>query len=259
MKAIKFNGKDYLIPQSWNDVTVDMLIKSSELSELLSDAPVIAIISAYTGIPIKDLKVNKALEVITILEDMFFISENYKPKPISSFTLNDVEYSAEADMVNQKFEDWVALQTTISNYANDRVRALPYMLAILCKKKGESLDDFNLEERAKLMLQLPMTIAKDVEAFFLQTLNAYKALSLLSSTTDVQRELVLHKVQELNNTMKTLKGQSGIFSGTRFRIGYYQITLWWVRKQLEKYFSMQVTNNSKKTWKQTCKNWLTRK
>lgn len=259
MKTIKFNGKDYHIPQAWGEVTLAQIIKASELSELLSDAPVVAIISAYTGIPIKDLKVNTALEVTTILEDMAFISEMYKPTPISTFTLDNIVYKAEEDLVNQRFEDWVAIQTTLLNYENDRVRALPYMLAILCKREKETLDDFILEDRAKLMLTLPMTVAKDVEAFFLHMLSAYKAISLLSSTADAQKELVLHKAKELSNIMKTRKAQYGIFSGTRFRIGIYQLQLWWVRKVLVKYFNSQVTNNSKKTWIQTCKNWLMRK
>lgn len=256
MKTIKFNGKDYLIPQKWEEVTLEMLIKASEISELLTEAPVIAIIHAYTGIPISELKSNKATEVTLILEDMAFIADMYKPKPIYSFTLDNIEYKCEEELVNQRFEDWVALQTTIANYENDRVRALPYMIAILCKRDGETLDSFNLEERAKLFLTLPMTVCKDVEAFFLSIMQAYKALSLLSTTQDVQRELVLHKVQELSNIMSKRKGQTGIFSGTRVRIGIWQMQLWWVKKVLEKYFSLPPSSNSKKNWVQTCKNWL---
>ena len=259
MKQIKFNGKDYDIPTEWKDVTVEMLIKSSELSELLNDAPVVAIISAYTGIPVSDLKKNKATEVTTILEDMYFISTDYKPVPKTSFVLDGITYKCEDDIVNQKFEDWVSVQTALYNFGADRARALPRILAIMCKKDGETLDDFNLDERTKLFMKLPMTDAKDVEAFFLHLLQAYKSVSLLSSTQDVQKEIVLHKVQELSDTLKTRKGQTGIFSGGRFLIGIYQLQLLWVKKQLEKYFNLQHTNNSKKNWMQTCKNWLSRK
>ena len=259
MKRIQFNGKDYDIPQEWSDVNVGMLIKSSELAELLNDAPVVAIISAYTGIPIKELKSNKAVDVQDIMETMFFISKDYKPVPKTSFTLDGITYKCEEDIVNQKFEDWVSVQTALYNFGADRVRALPRILAIMCKKEGETLDDFNLDERTELFNRVSMTDAKDIEAFFLHLLQAYKSVTLLSSTQDVQKEIVLHKVQELSDTLKTHKGQTGIFSGTRLRIGIYQLQLLWVKKQLEKYFNLQHTNNSKKNWMQTCKNCLTRK
>jgi hypothetical protein len=239
MKTINFNGKDYQIPQNWNEITIDMLIKSGELAELLPNAPVVAVVSAYTGIPVKDLNTSKANEVIKILEEMEFVKEEYKPVAASSFTFNDEVYFAEEDMINQKFEDWVALQTIMNNYENDKLRALPYMLAILCKKENECLDDFNLDERARMLSKLPMTTGKDVEAFFLQTLSVYNVLSHLSSIVSVHEELVLGKVKELEDTLKKLWAQTGIFSGTKIRIGIYRLQLWWVKKVLEKYCNSQ--------------------
>jgi hypothetical protein len=53
MKVIKFNEKEYQIPESWsgdNSSNGDLL--ADEYSDLLPDAPIISIISAYAGIPI---------------------------------------------------------------------------------------------------------------------------------------------------------------------------------------------------------------
>jgi hypothetical protein len=190
---------------------------------------------------------------------MDFVKEEYKPTPTTCFTLDNIEYCCEEELVNQKFEDFVSIQTAIYNYRNDKVRVLPRLLAILCKRKDETLDDFNISERSKLMETCPMTKAKDVEAFFLSSLTAYNALTLISSTQDIQKEMVLHKIKELENTMRKYKAQTGISFGTKIRIGVYQIQLWWVKNQLVKYFSLQPTKDSKMTWKQTCKKLLTRK
>ena len=256
MKQIKFNDNEYNIPEYWHDVTVGMLIKAAELSELLEEAPIIAIISAYTGIPVSQLKLSKTNEVQEIITTMSFITTPYEAKPKTSFTLDNIEYECEDELVNQKFEDFVSIQTALYNHRDEPTRALPRLLAILCKKEGETLDDIDLNERSKLMEDLPMTYAKDVECFFLHSLNAYRSLTLLSSIPDIQREIVLAKVQELQSTVKLHKGRSGTFSGMRFRLGIYQLQLWWVKKVLEKYFNSEPIKPSKKTLIQTCKNWL---
>jgi hypothetical protein len=259
MKQIKFNNKDYQVPEYWHEVTVGMLIKASELSELLDEAPIIAIISAYTGIPVTQLKVSKTNEVSEIINIMHFITTPYEPKPNTTFLLNRESYHCEDELVDQKFEDFVSIQTALYNHREEPVRALPKLLAILCKKDNEVLDDFDLNERAKLMEQLPMTYAKDVEAFFLHSLNAYRSLTLLSSTQELQKEIVLAKVRELQSTMKQHRVRSGTSFGTKLRIGYYQIVLWWVKSELVRYFNSESTKPLKKNWKQTCKNWLSKK
>ena len=253
MKVIKFNDKQYNIPTQWSEINVGMLIKSAELSEILEDAPIIAIINAYTGIPVKELKLSLSKEVEEVIAIMTFISEPYIPTPQTSFTLSGIRYSCEEELVNQKFEDFVSIQTALYNNREEPYRALPRLLAILCKREGETLDDFNITERSTIMESCPMTDAKNIEAFFLTSLEAYRGIMLLSSTQKEQEELVLHKVKELQNTMKAYKGRSGGSFGTKLRIGIYQLQLWWVKRVLEKYYNSQPTNNLKKNWKQTCK------
>lgn len=259
MKTIKFNNKEYQIPQAWDEVTLGMVIKATELDELLPDAPIITVLSAYTGIPVRDLKTSKTTEVQEILAIMSFITEEYKPIPKTSFTLDNIVYSCEDDLLNQKFEDFVSVETALYNYREEPARALPRLLAILCKRDKETLDDFKIDERASLMYGVKLTDAKDIEAFFLHSARSYKVISLLYSTQDLQKELVFHKIKELQDIMKKRKAQSGIFSGTRFRIGYFQIVLWWVKNRLEKYFNLPHTSNSKSNWKQTFKKLVSRK
>jgi len=259
MKTIIFNQKQYDVPEKWEDVKVGMLVKSAELSELLGDAPLIAIMSAYTGIPLQQLKSDKSKEAHEVMDTMSFIAEPYEAKPETSFEFNGSTYSCPETLTSQPFEDWVSVQTVLHNNREHQEQSLPKLIAIMCKKDSESIDDFDLDDRAKEFLELPMTCAKDIECFFLHSLRAYKSVTLLSSTQNEVETIVLHKVDELQNTMKTRKAQSGLSFGTRLLIGYLQIYLWWVRKVLVKSFSSIPSKPRKKTFKQTLKKLLNKK
>mgnify|MGYP001199803013 CR=1 FL=1 len=256
MKTIKFNGKPYSIPENWQDVSVGMLIKAQELSEILEEAPIIAILSAYTSIPVSELRLSLSSEVQEILAVMSFISVPYEPIPGNTFTLDNIVYECEADIVNQNFEDFVSVQTALYNNREEPHKALPRLLAILCKRDGETLQDFDLNVRSTLMLSLPMTDAKNVEAFFLTSLTAYRSLMFLSSTHDIQEKLVLNKLEELKNTMKQRKVGNGISFGMKLRIGYFRIILWWVKRVLVRYFNSGHSKSSKNNWMQTCRKSL---
>jgi len=243
MKTIKFNNKEYDIPQNWDEVTIGMLIKSSELSDLLSDAPLIAVLSAYTGIPVNELRLSNAGEVKIVIDIMDFISVIYEPTPESSFIFNGEEYKCNEELIEQPFEDWVSIQTTMHNFKDDQVRALPRLVAILCKKDGETLNDFKLDERSKLMLSLPMTKAKNIEAFFLHSLNAYRAVTLLSSITKEEENILLAKLQELQNTVSKSKEQSGISWLTKLQIGLLQTYLKLWKGRLVRYYNSTRTKS----------------
>lgn len=258
MKTITFNNKQYNIPQEWSEVTIAMLIQSSLLADILDEAPIIAIVSAFTNIPVQQLKSNKAIEVQDILTIMTFVDNEYKPEPSTSFEFNGETYYCNEDLTQQNFEDWVSIQTALFNYKDNLVKALPRMIAILCKKKGETLDDFDLTERSKMFEALPMTKAKDIEAFFLSSINAYKSLTLLSSIVDINQNIALAKIQELQNTAKAYKERTGTSFFTKLQIGALQSYLKLVKEVLVRYSSSEPTKPLKKTWKQTCKSWLSK-
>ena len=239
MRTIEFNKVNYNIPESWQEVTVKMLIDSAQLSELLEDAPIIAIIASYTGIPLREIRLDKSGEIQKIMGILDFIGKPYMPVAKTTFVHQGVQYNCAEDLLQQNFEDWVSVQTTMYNNREQQEKALPRLIAILCKKEGETLDDFDLNERSTIMETLPMTDAKDIEAFFLHSLTAYNAVMLSYSTIKELETLAYNKVIELQSTMKTRKAQSGTSFGMKLRIGYYQIAMWWVKCRLEKYFNLE--------------------
>jgi len=158
-----------------------------------------------------------------------------------------------------EFQDWVSSQTVIYQYRDKPVQALPKLIAILCKKDGESLSDFDIEERSQMFLELPITTARDLECFFLHCLRAYNAVTLLYSTIPEQEAIVLNKFLELGNTMKQRQVELGWYSPTRFVIGIYRRYLLYLKRQLEKSFNSKYTEISRKNWIQTSKELLTKR
>jgi len=259
MKEVQFNEKTYSCPESWNEVTIDMVIKTAELETIIEDAPIVSIICGYTGIPDKELKTSRVSEVQEIMNILEFIYTPYVPVPITRFKLNDIEYHTNEALEEVEFQDWVSTQTILYQYRDNQALGLHKLIAVLCKKEGESLDDFNVEERSQVFLELPFTTAKDLECFFLNSQIALNAITLLYSSIPDQEKLVLHKFSELNDIMKQRQAERGWYSPMRFVIGIYRLYLKYLKRDLEKYFNSKYTEISKKSWIQIYKNSLTKR
>jgi len=249
MKEITFNNKKYNIPTEWQDVNVGMAIKAGELSDVLPDTPFISILAGYSGIPVKELTTSKLEDIQEIVKLLDFIYEDYKPVPRFEFEFKGEKYSAPMDLVEQQFGDFVSIQTILYNNKEMPVKGLARIIAVMCKKDGESIDTIDVNAREELFKELPITIARDVEGFFLGILKAYNISFRLSSVVEEMEKSILLQLKELKDIMKLRKEQSGGFSLTRLWIGYFQIYLWYFQKLLEKYFNSTRTKHSKENWK----------
>lgn len=259
MKEIIFNKKIYNVPTCWQEVTLGMLMRVSEYESMIDDAPIVSIIAGYTGIDVTQLKTSKVQEVQEIMEILEFIYTPYAAQPTNEFTFNGITYAAEPDLSDQKFGDWVAIQTILYNHRENPVRGLPYMLAVYCKKYGETLDDFNVEERQKMFSDVPMTTGKDVEGFFLSFQMALRSLTLISSTEKELEGIVLNKFLELSDTMKKRSQEPGTSLRMKLWILIYRKYLLYLRKQLEASFNSKVTELSKKNFLQIWKELATKR
>lgn len=254
MKTIEFNKKKYQIPENWEEVTLKQVIDNDTLYDLFPESPVVVLVSAYSGIPIEELKVSKVQNVNRIIDILKFVYEEYKPQMSNGFNFNGVTYECNPDISEMEFQDWISVQTILYNNRDKPVLALPRIIAVIAKKEGEKLDDIDLEQRSKLFLDLPFTTAKNLEFFFTQSVIALKSVILLSSTQKEQEELILQRFLELNNTMQRRKERAGTSLLTKLQIGFWQIYLRSIRLDLEKSFNSTVTEYSKKNFITTAKN-----
>ena len=259
MKNIQFKNEDYQVPQSWDEVTLKMIMESDRLNEIVPEIPLLTIVSAYTGIPLKKITSASAHELEPLLDDMDFLYTPYSATPINHFRFNDETYLTKENILDEPFSTWVSIQTILYNYKDDPVKGLARMIAVLCKKENETIDDFDLNDRARLFENLPITIAKNIESFFL---NSQKMLSIsldLFSNQEKLKEGILQQCQELKDIMKKYVEQNGGSWLMRLRIGFYQIYLWYLTHLLERYFSSIPTESSKKKWKQMLKKFYIKK
>lgn len=239
MKEITFNNKPYRIPESWEEITLKMVIDADRLSDLLPESPLIAIIGAYTDIPIEEIKSSDILTINEIVQIMSFINEPYVPVPMNDFVFEGISYGTKPDLTQQEFQDWLSIQTILYNNKEEPVKGLSRILAVYCKRDNETLDDINIDERAKLFERLPFTVVKNVECFFLNNLIAWSSVIQLYSKEQEMEEAILQRFNEVNDIMKQRSRELGWYSPTRWLIGIYRKYLLSIKKQLEKSFNLR--------------------
>jgi len=237
MKEIEFNNKPYRIPEAWNEVTLRMVIDLNNIAEVLPDAPVIALINAYAGIPVQELKASNISVVQDIIKIMDFVNTDYECVPSNEFSFNGSLYLCSPDIVNQSFGDYLAIQNCLYANKDNPVYGLPRMIAIYCKKENETLDDIDVKARTEMFMDLPFTDAKNLEGFFLYNLIAWNQHIQLSSTIKELEKLTQQRFNELINTMKLSAQGRGWYSPMKYVIMIYRKYLLYLKRQLEKYYS----------------------
>lgn len=205
MKKFKFKGKQYECPTSWDEVTLEMQIKVSEdAQEFKTDSTkLISLLSGYSGIPIDELKHSTPSEVSKLFKYLEFIKDPIPDKPVLSFTFNDEIYNVSNNLLEQEFQDYISLEAALQNNENDVYKSLPLIVAIMAKKDGETLDDYNPEERAEEFKKLPISTANGIAVFFYQSVNGLQISSQLFSNPQA---LIQMKKEEVESSLNKLGG-----------------------------------------------------
>jgi len=250
MKTIQFLNKKYDIPESWDEVTLKMQMQVSTISHQEKYIKTLGILAGYTGIPVEDLKTAKVNDLERVMKSMTFLQDAIPEEPVMEFSFNGHDYQVATNIIEQQFQDFVAIQTAISNNGETKWLATPYILAVMAKRGEETLDDFDVNARAKEFEDIPISIANGVAAFFLSNSKVSRSITMLSSP-EVQKDILHAKVEELNLSLNKLKQQRGGNILIRLWIMTSRRYIKSLRCQLEKSFSSQPSNNSKKKWKQT--------
>ena len=247
MKTIKFNNKEYSIPQAWNEVSIRQQILAESLSNTQTHVKSLGVIAAYTGIDIQELKQVQTKDLLEVMSLLSFIDKPLSKEPLFEFEYKGDKYNVAETILKQFFQDWVAAQTAIAEYKDDNWKQLVYLLAIMAKRDGETLDNYDVNERAEHLMDVDVDTCHRVGAFFLSNQMASDFI-LTYSSPEVQQEILQNKLKELNHTLSKLKKQRG---------GKWYIRLWifvikmWIKfsmRQWEKYYNSSHSNNSTKSY-----------
>ena len=208
MKTIQLNKVKYECPTSYEEVTLRMRMKVEDDAEKIIDNPTlkrIAYISGYCNIPIEVLKETPMDKIGKIFKHLQFLSEELPTKAITTFEYKGEKYYVMPTLEKGQFQDFVSLDTATSAHKDDAHNALPLVLAILCKKEGETLDDYDVEERAKHLMDLPMTIVEPLRVFF-WTIGKSSQLSIQLSSMEGKELLLNAKANVLHDTLNKQVG-----------------------------------------------------
>ena len=215
MKTFQYKYEKYTVPTSWEEVTLKQIIKitSDQDSFKFESTQKLAFISAFCGIPVETLKKSSVTEVGTLFKYLGFLNKPLPEEPIYEFEFQGHKYSVAETMAKQEFQDFVSMETVLADSDGTTYKALPMMMAIMCKREGESLDDYDVQERAKMFEEVPITIAHPLSVFFCNQEKIYNALSQLSLKQDL---VIAMKARDMLDTLKPLDGMGLL---TRLLIG----------------------------------------
>lgn len=258
MKTIQFNKQQYSIPESWSEVTIRQQIQAEKFEDSQKHVKTLGVLAAYTGIDIDELKQAETQKLMKVMEYLKFISEPMSTDNLHEFEYKGEKYSVSENLIKQEFQDYVAAQTAIAMYENDKWTQLLYLLAIMAKKGEETLSDYDVNERVQHLMEIDVETCNRVAAFFLSSQRALGLIGMLSSPAAMQQE-VQNKVQQLETSLKTLRESRG---GNLFIRLWIMIIRKWIRflnRQSQKYFNSLQSNNSKKSWMPNFKRLLWKK
>ena len=236
MKKFQLNKKTYEVPTKWSEVTLKMQMKVSEDASKIIDNEVlqrISLISGYCNIPIEELKKTNINRVAELFKHLKFINEPLPTGSSESFEWKGEKYHVMPSLLEGQFQDWVNIETAFSNHKDDPYNALPIVIAVLAKKEGETLYDFDLVKRAKEFEELPMTVIEPIRVFF----SAIGVMSSLSSqlySKESQQEIVRNKLIELKGSLNRQVGGGLLTKSLR---GLMKLWVKYLEVDVTKYFN----------------------
>jgi hypothetical protein len=244
MKKIQFNNKSYDIPTKWEEVTLEQQIEVSEIATNNQSVRMLSILSAYTGIPVNELKKSKTSKLMTVLNKLTFINTPIPNTPIIKFKFSGETYYISESFIDQEFQDYVSIQTIIAEYKENIWKSTPHILAVMAKKEGESLDDYDVNKRAELFKKLPLNIVNGVNTFFLSNLIGLNTYTQLSSQKTVTK-LLKEEENKLNLLINKLEQQRGGRWHIRLLTTIYIKLIKSLKKGLVKYYNSTLLKSLK--------------
>lgn len=240
MKTLTIDNITHNIPERWEEITFEKQIAVERYAKEEPDFQQLCIIAGYCNIPLSDLKHLHINTVVQLLENLEFIKTPQTSEPITSFIHHGSEYLVMPSLLKAEFQDFISLEVLREQYKDRLYEALPMMISILAKKEGETLDSFDVEERAKEFYDLPITIANGLYGFFLQT-------SILYSTDLKESAAFQHQViqQQIDSIKNILNKQAGKGLPLRWRAMILQRFLKSIESRWNLFYSRSINETEK--------------
>lgn len=215
MIYITIGEKDYEIPSSWTEVTLEYYCEiwkildkyryiiepkdGEEVSEeqlLMAEHKMCGEMFQYmTGIDDDTLKRVPMEQIASLISGIQELMDRYEPKGIDHFQLDGETYWFPFEfMRDNTYGDYIEatqLDLNTKYLENGRFDVLPEQMAILCRKDLEEFDEDAIEEKTKAFKKLTMDIVWEF-AFFLNKRNK----TLMQGILTLKAEQLTSELQE---------------------------------------------------------------
>lgn len=194
MIHLEIGGKEYKIPSSWTEVTLEYycgiwkildkyrhIIEPKEGEEVDVEGVQRVTFKMYgevfkymTNIDDETLKKVPIEQIANLIEGVQGLMDKYEPKGIDSFELDGDKYWFPFEFMREStYGDYIEasqLELNTKYLENGRFDVLPEQMAILCRKDLEEFDEDEIEDKTKKFKGLTMDIVWEF-AFFLNKRN----------------------------------------------------------------------------------------
>lgn len=223
MKTITLNSVKYQCPDNWNDIKVEDQIRVSKVSKQYSGmSEQLILISAYCNIPMQVIKETHISKLPTLVKHLEFLNKDIDDSNINEFEHKGEKYYIMPSLIKGQLQDWISLESVFESNKDEPYEGLPMMIAILAKRDGETIDDYDIMERSKEFLDLPLPIANRISSFFL---NLNKMRSFLPTPTSSEGEIVMLATDQLRKEFELLESTISKLDTGKHSLSKYQKTL----------------------------------
>lgn len=253
MITVNVNDIDYLIPESWNEVTVKMQAKAIEnVSINPKDIDNYLLnISAYTGIPFELLANMDLADFEELILPMSFLKEEPQTPLITEFLFRGHTYHVLKSLEKAKVREYTSCQAVLGNYKDNPVAALPTLIAIVAKRENETMDDYDLDSRSVMFEDLPYIIAQGIYLFFCACETLYT--QSLEASLRKQDSVMQASMQYSKNILKGWAG-TGLLKRLLRAILLLSVKFW--HKRWESFFNSALLENTEGKWKKQSKKFF---
>ena len=213
----KIDFGEWRVPESWNDITLDMF---SNIERYYEDKDkqfdIRDVLHILTGKSRDEINALPAEFLETIMTHLVFLQTKPEVKePTNKIVVNGEEYIVNT-FEKMKTGEYVSFDMALKNDKHD----YSSFLAILCRKQGEPYDSKYeaelFEERKKMFGKVPVVDVLPIVNFFLmlwfvqenhsQLYSAVEeAINLIQRSIDSSENLGAFKRRSLNSQMKRLR------------------------------------------------------
>jgi hypothetical protein len=202
------------VAENWSEVTLKQQIQISKDTDaiLMPELKRFAILSAYAGIPIPELKQANLSELTEVFKSIKFINEDLPTHPITFFEFNGKKYHCGQNLIEMQFQDFISIENILAENSGNTQVALPTILAIMCKQvkdngQLETIDDYDIAERAKEFELLPITIAHSLSLFFSTSEKVLSNTFPLFLNPENQQVIMQKQIDTVESMLKELAGK----------------------------------------------------